>query len=77
MPVLTTAEPLGRFRRATRRLPGDQSPVWFMRQAGRTLPEYRKLRERWTLLEMCADAAPSRGSGRTIGSPRPGRRTPF
>jgi uroporphyrinogen decarboxylase len=51
-----SAEPLGLFRRATRQLPTERTPVWFMRQAGRTLPEYRELRKRWTLLQMCADA---------------------
>jgi uroporphyrinogen decarboxylase len=43
----------GPFLRAARRLPTEYTPVWFMRQAGRTLPEYRKVRERWTLLEIC------------------------
>jgi uroporphyrinogen decarboxylase len=43
----------GPFLRAARGLPTEYTPVWFMRQAGRTLPEYRQMRERWTLLEIC------------------------
>jgi uroporphyrinogen decarboxylase len=42
-----------RFLRACRREPVDATPVWFMRQAGRYMAEYRALRAKYTLLEIC------------------------
>src|SRR3972149_4484427 len=42
-----------RFLKACRREPVDCTPVWFMRQAGRYMPEYRAIRARHTLLEIC------------------------
>ncbi|MEN3586126.1 uroporphyrinogen decarboxylase [Streptomyces sp. ZYX-F-203] len=41
------------FLRACRREPVPHTPVWFMRQAGRSLPEYRKVREGITMLDSC------------------------
>jgi uroporphyrinogen decarboxylase len=41
-----------RFLNACSCLPVDRPPVWLMRQAGRALPEYRKLKERYSFLEL-------------------------
>ncbi|MGJ5725694.1 uroporphyrinogen decarboxylase [Brevibacterium sp. H602] len=40
---------------ALRSEPVSHTPVWFMRQAGRSLPEYRKLREGTQMLDACRD----------------------
>lgn len=45
-----------RFLRACRREPVDRTPVWFMRQAGRYMEEYRKIRKDHTLLDICRNA---------------------
>lgn len=47
----TTAAPL--LVRALRSEPVERTPVWMMRQAGRSLPEYKEIRKQGTLLEIC------------------------
>jgi uroporphyrinogen decarboxylase len=44
------------FLRACRREPVPATPVWFMRQAGRSLPEYRAVRDRFSMLAACTTA---------------------
>ncbi len=42
-----------RILRACKQLHTDCTPVWFMRQAGRYMPEYRSLRKSHSILEIC------------------------
>jgi uroporphyrinogen decarboxylase len=53
-PVTSTHE--STFLRAIRGEPVDHTPVWYMRQAGRSLPEYLKVREGVGMLESCMNA---------------------
>src|ERR1700761_3566677 len=45
--------PDSRFVRACKCLPVDRTPVWFMRQAGRYMAEYRAVRKQYSLIEIC------------------------
>ena len=50
---MRVASMTSRFLDACRRRPTDVRPVWFMRQAGRYLKQYRDIRSKHTMLEMC------------------------
>src|ERR1022692_2505804 len=41
------------FVRAAKAQPTERTPVWFMRQAGRYMPEYRAVRKQYSLIEIC------------------------
>jgi uroporphyrinogen decarboxylase len=45
--------PQSRFVKACRAQPVDRTPVWFMRQAGRYMPEYGAVRKQYSLIEIC------------------------
>jgi uroporphyrinogen decarboxylase len=45
------------FVRACKSEPVERTPVWFMRQAGRYMPEYRAVRKQYSLLEICKKPA--------------------
>ena len=45
--------PESRFVKACKALPVDVTPVWFMRQAGRYMAEYRAVRKKYSLIEIC------------------------
>ncbi len=47
------AAPDSLFVRACRRQPVEATPVWFMRQAGRYMKEYREVRKHYSLVEIC------------------------
>src|SRR5216684_1586805 len=51
------AAPQSRFVRACTAQPVDTTPVWFMRQAGRYMPEYQRIRKQHSLIKICKTPA--------------------
>src|SRR5438132_2007462 len=52
-PAVETILDGSRFVRACLRRPVDRTPIWFLRQAGRYMPEYMAVRKHHALLEIC------------------------
>src|SRR5437762_3202658 len=52
-PVAATGANGSRFVRSCLRQPVDRTPVWFLRQAGRYMPEYMAVRKHHSLLDIC------------------------
>ena len=52
-PTTSTTDTASSFLRACYRQTNDVTPVWFMRQAGRYMAEYRAIREKYSLIEIC------------------------
>jgi uroporphyrinogen decarboxylase len=53
--IVAMVTPASRLLAACRGEPHDRVPVWFMRQAGRSLPEYRALRGEGSILDAIAE----------------------
>src|SRR5579864_8577088 len=49
--------PESRFVRASKAQPVESTPVWFIRQAGPYMPEYRAVRKQHSLIEICKNPA--------------------
>src|SRR3989440_12578440 len=47
------SSPESRFVRACKAQSVDRTPIWFMRQAGRYMPQYRAIRQQYSLIEIC------------------------
>jgi Uroporphyrinogen decarboxylase (URO-D) len=71
-----------RMLAASRWQPSDVTPAWFMRQAGRSLADYRQLREQYSILtlaktpELCSRCRSSRWSPRSKSTRKPARNGP-